>query len=296
MIRFFICENITSFIQKQQKEISDSQFFIMENNAKPAFIYAYSIFESTITELLRYYLNAFPEKLGKHFVIEKKDLLATAKTQAVLLKLIDQHIRKFSSDTLISYLTFFFDTLSIKIIVEKNKIEEISSQRNKIIHDDARAELMYSCIPHKEKCQPLSSSVLKEYIKIFIQILEQTKEQISLKYQKYTKEFLIRELWTYAFSTPLLNFDHLWEFDNKGMLKIKDLDIIKERVDNISSSEHLLLSIFLQQYNNDLNEYLHSFKDIPALVCLDSRNKNKLVNIINFFEYHPLFFCGEILK
>ena len=114
MIRFFICENITSFIQKQQKEISDSQFFIMENNAKPAFIYAYSIFESTITELLRYYLNAFPEKLGKHFVIEKKDLLATAKTQAVLLKLIDQHIRKFSSDTLISYLTFFFDTLSIK--------------------------------------------------------------------------------------------------------------------------------------------------------------------------------------
>ena len=41
MIRFFICENITSFIQKQQKEISDSQFFILENNAKPAFIYAY---------------------------------------------------------------------------------------------------------------------------------------------------------------------------------------------------------------------------------------------------------------
>ena len=217
-------------------------------------------------------------------------MLAAAKTQAVLLKLIDQHIRKFSSDTLISYLTFFFDTLSIKIIGEKNKIEEISSQRKKIIHDDARADLMYSCIHHKEKCQPLSSSVLKEYIKIFIQILEQTKEQISLKYQKYTKEFLIRELWTYAFSTPLLNFDYLWEFDNKGMLKIKDLDIIKERVDNISSSEHLLLSIFLQQYNNDLNEYLHSFKDIPALVCLDSGNKNKLVNIINFFEYHPLFF------
>ncbi len=70
---------------------------------------------------------------------------------------------------------------------------------------------MYSCcIHHKEKCQPLSSSVLKEYIKIFIQILEQTKEQIRLKYQKYAKEFLIRELWTYAFSTPLLNFDYLW--------------------------------------------------------------------------------------
>ena len=51
----------------------------MENNAKPAFIYAYSIFESTITELLRYYLNAFPEKLGKNFVIEKKDLLAAEK-------------------------------------------------------------------------------------------------------------------------------------------------------------------------------------------------------------------------
>lgn len=119
MIRFFICENITSFIQKQQKEISDSQFFIMENNAKPAFIYAYSIFESTITEILRYYLNAFPEKIGKKFVIEKKDLLATAKTQDIILNFIDQHIRKFSSETLLSYLTFFFDTLSINILVEK---------------------------------------------------------------------------------------------------------------------------------------------------------------------------------
>ncbi|MCI8299441.1 MAG: hypothetical protein HFI69_03675 [Lachnospiraceae bacterium] len=296
MIRFFICENITSFIQKQQKEISDSQFFIMENNVKPAFIYAYSIFESTITEILRYYLNAFPEKIEKKFVIEKKDLLATAKTQDIMKKFIDKHIRKFSSETLSSYLTFFFHTLSIKIIFEKNRIEEISSQRNKIIHDDARAELMYSSIHDKEKCQPLSISVLNEYIRIFIQILEQTKEQILLKYHKYTKEFLIRELWTYAFSTPFLNFDNLWEFDNEGILKIKDLEINKERIRNISSSEHLLLSIFLQQYNNDINEYLHSFKDIPPLVGLDSRNKNKLVNIINFFQYHPLFFCGEILK
>lgn len=125
---------------------------------------------------------------------------------------------------------------------------------------------------------------MNEYIKIFIQILGQTKEQIILKYHKYTKEFLIRELWTYAFSTPLLNFDYLWEFDNEGILKIKDLEVNKERIRNISSSEHLLLSIFLQQYNNDLNEYLHSFKDIPALVCLDSRNKNKLVNIITFLN------------
>lgn len=102
-------------------------------------------------------------------------------------------------------------------------------------------------------------------------------------------------MWRYTFSSPLLAFDSIWEFDNDGALKIKDIDIIKKQIYNISSSEHLLLSVFLQQYNNSLNKLLHSFEDIPALVNLDSESKDKLVNIINFFEYHPLFFCGEIL-
>ena len=39
-----------------------------EKYIEPMFIYSYSIFESTITEILRYYLIAFPEKINKNIM------------------------------------------------------------------------------------------------------------------------------------------------------------------------------------------------------------------------------------
>lgn len=67
-------------------------------------------------------------------------------------------------------------------------------------------------------------------------------------------------------------------------------------MNNISNSEHLLISIFFQQYSNNLNELLHSFKDMPALVSLDENAKNKIIEIINFFKYYPYIFNGEMIK
>lgn len=154
---------------------------------------------------------------------------------------------------------------------------------------------MYRHIHNKQSEQALTLFQLKTHINQFIGILGQIKKQIDFKYHKYTKEHLVRELWGYVFSSPLLSFDSIWEFDNDGTLKIRDVNIVQKQISGISSSEHLLLSVFLQQYNDTLNKVLHSFEDIPALVNLDPGNKDKLVNIINFFEYHPLFFCGEVL-
>lgn len=290
MVHFFIFDDIITFINNKQKEIDESLLLVINNNTKPAFIYAYSIFESTITEILRYYLNAFPEKIDKNIKIDKDELLATSKTKDIISQLIDHYIRNFSSDTLFDYLTFFFNTLSIENNTDKASVSEISTWRNKIIHDNAQAELMYRHIHNKQSEQALTLSQLKTHINQFIGILGQIKKQIDFKYHKYTKEHLVRELWGYVFSSPLLSFDSIWEFDNDGTLKIRDVNIVQKQISGISSSEHLLLSVFLQQYNDTLNKVLHSFEDIPALVNLDSGNKDKLVNIISFFEYHPLFF------
>lgn len=296
MFRFFIFDDITTFIDNKQNEIKESLLFVIQGNTKPAFIYAYSIFESTITEILRYYLNAFPEKMEKEFKITKDDLLSTSKTKDIVSQHINHYIRAFSSDTLSNYLTFFFDTLSLKNTTDNLDVSEISAWRNKIIHDDAQEELMYKHIHNRQNKETfLPLPVLEQHINQLTDILEQIKEQVRLKYHKYTKEHLVRELWSYAFSSPLLTFDSIWEFDNDGAIKIKDIDKIKKHIHTISSSEHLLLSVFLQQYNNTLNQLLHEFKDIPPLVHMDSANIDKLVNIVSFFEYHPLFFCGENL-
>lgn len=244
MIHFFISDDIITFIDNKQKEIQESHLLVIRDNTKPAFIYAYSIFESTITEILRYYLNAFPEKIDKSIKIDKDELLKTSKTKDIISQLINHYIRNFSSDTLFNYLTFFFNTLSIENNTDKASVSEISTWRNKIVHDNAQAELMYKHIHNRNREQILSLSQLEYHIKQFTNMLGQIKEQIDFKYHKYTKEYLVRELWGYAFSSPLLSFDSIWEFDNNGALKIKDIDGVKKQIHNISSSEHLLLSIF----------------------------------------------------
>ena len=109
MVHFFIFDDIITFINNKQKEIDESLLLVINNNTKPAFIYAYSIFESTITEILRYYLNAFPEKIDKNIKIDKDELLATSKTKDIISQLIDHYIRNFSSNTLSDYLTFFIN-------------------------------------------------------------------------------------------------------------------------------------------------------------------------------------------
>lgn len=160
MIHFFISDDIITFIDNKQKEIQESHLLVIRDNTKPAFIYAYSIFESTITEILRYYLNAFPEKIDKSIKIYKDELLKTSKTKDIISQLINHYIRNFSSDTLFNYLTFFFNTLSIENNTDKASVSEISTWRNKIVHDNAQAELMYKHIHNRNREQILSLSQL----------------------------------------------------------------------------------------------------------------------------------------
>ena len=116
------------------------------------------------------------------------------------------------------------------------------------------------------------------------------------KYYEYTIDKLASAIWEYTFSTPILPFDAVWEYHSEGYLTIKDIDDLKSRATSLSKSEYLFLAIFLQQYNNDLNNYIHDFNKIPSLVSIDKYNKAKLVELIDFFDSFPLLFNGERIK
>ncbi|MCI7190391.1 MAG: hypothetical protein MR998_07120 [Lachnospiraceae bacterium] len=130
----------------------------------------------------------------------------------------------------------------------------------------------------------------------FIEILDLYNTCMKKKYYEYTLDKLARAIWENTFSTPLLSFDAVWEYHSEGYLKIKDIDDLKSRAASLSKSEHLFLAIFLQQYNNALNNYIHDFNQIPSLVNIDTHNKAKLVELIDFFDSFPLLFNGERIK
>lgn len=298
MIRFFVSDDVTSLISKRKMEINSYATMLMRTDEKyiePIFVYSYSIFESTITEILRYYLNAFPEKINKNINIGKEQLLSTSMTHDILVSYIEEYIRKYSSKTLLEYLRFFKETLDIDASLDLPLVDKISKQRNIIVHDNFKRDLL-SLYINNVKAPCSNGAELLSYIRFLNEILDIISAKICSKYAEYTKEKLVRCVWNSVFSTPVLRFDDIWNFDVNGALFIKNFETIKEKVKIISSTERLFLAIIFQQFNNSINEKLFSFREIPSFVSLDNESKNKLIELINFFKYYPLFFGGEEIK
>lgn len=294
MIQCFIKSNVTAFISMQEEEIKKACIDIEEKSIKPIFIYSYSIFESTITEVFRYYLNAFPCKIKKSITIDKEQLIATSLTQDVLENCIEDYIRLYSCKTLAEYLTEFCKQLSIDISLKNFEITKLSNMRNDITHDVTKRYLRLLHTHYRANSCNFSLSKFQEYISTLLSVLEAISNQISQVYASYTYERLVRTVWENTFTSPLLKFDKVWKIQN-GILQVSS-DYLKDIMGCISSSEHLFLAVFLQQYNKTLNGSLHSFNQIPAFVSLDDSSKHKLADLISFFKYYPYTFNNEILK
>ena len=298
MIRFFVSDDVTALISKRKIEINSYAEILMRTDEKyiePIFVYSYSIFESTITEILRYYFNAFPEKIDKNINIGKEELLSTSMTHDILLSYVEEYIRKYSSKALSEYLHFFEKTLDIKISLDLLLVDKISNQRNIIMHDSFKRDLL-SLYIYNEKLPCSNRSVLQSYVRFLNELLDIISDKICSKYAAYTKERLVRCVWNSVFSSPILRFDDIWNFDTNGALSIRNFEAIKEKVKDISRTERLFLAIIFQQFNNNINEELFSFRELPTFVSLDNESKNKLIKLIDFFKYYPLFFGGEEIK
>ena len=298
MIRFFVSDDVTALISKRKIEINSYEKILMRTDEKyiePIFVYSYSIFESTITEILRYYFNAFPEKIDNNIRIGKEELLSTSMTHDILLSYVEEYIRKYSSKALSEYLHFFEKTLDIKISLDLLLVDKISNQRNIIMHDSFKRDLL-SLYIYNEKLPCSNRAVLQSHVRFLNELLDIISDKICSKYAAYTKERLVRCVWNSVFSSPILRFDDIWNFDTNGALSIRNFEAIKEKVKDISRTERLFLAIIFQQFNNNINEELFSFRELPPFVSLDNESKNKLIKLIDFFKYYPLFFGGEEIK
>lgn len=296
MVNYFVCNDISNLIDETSSTLESLNNVIEDSTAKPYFIYAYSLFESTITEILRYYLKAFPYKIDKNIVVGKEIVLSSCRTSDIIDIMIDQNIRRYSCKSLYEYMQFFVSIQDIEMVLDRASIDRIASLRNSIVHDDIKNILVYK---HTNNGNEYGNKVsIKQYKNFMHQLVAFLKDYMICmegKYSEYSLEKLARTIWNNIFSTPLLEFDSVWEFHSEGYLQIRDVEDLKERAHSICRSEHILLAIFLQQYNLTLNTEIHGYEEMPSLVSLDTINKNKLVELIDFFDTFPLLYCGERL-
>ena len=84
MINNFIYDDVSNAILNANTALNEITKSITSATAKPYFIYAYSLFESTITEITRYYIKAFPHKIDKNISVNKDLFLTSSRSSDII--------------------------------------------------------------------------------------------------------------------------------------------------------------------------------------------------------------------
>ena len=71
MVRLFVCKEFVNQIDADIGAIDENINLMNENYMKAQYIYIYALFESTLTETMRYYYQVFQKKLTKILQYQK---------------------------------------------------------------------------------------------------------------------------------------------------------------------------------------------------------------------------------
>lgn len=166
-------------------------------------------------------------------------------------------------------------------------------------HDNTISNREYILGGRTKEGKQFSFDKAKVLIDNLKEVLLEMELCLKVKYHKYTKYRLIKDLWEDIFDTLLLKFDeciiirpHVFNKNNKVVgINIDHLDRVAK---SISSSEKFFLSLLLQQYSCSINDRYFKFSDIPSLVSITS--KSKINKILHVFSIYPHLFNGESIE
>ncbi|MCI8418631.1 MAG: hypothetical protein HFI33_14245 [Lachnospiraceae bacterium] len=293
-MRLFVCKEMVSQIDTGIATIEENLNLLDKKSMESQYIYIYALFESTLTATVRYYLTNFPEKIAKNITVTKELIISSPLTSIIALEIINSYIRSYSSDTLSNYIEFYLKTLEISVDIDNNQIKNISNLRNGIVHDNLKDLSILSYVAQK-KDEKAKEADLRSGALYLKQLLSKISIAVNDKYYKYTLEKVCRAIWEETFFTPLLKFDDVWKID-EDVIHIRNFEKASKKYTGLGSGEKLLFSIFLQQYNNSINDQLFKFRDLPAICLLDTNSREKIINILQLFIAHPYLFNGEKLN
>jgi hypothetical protein len=297
-MRVFICQELIDDLRVNIEKVKDMYRQLDEKNYEALFVYSFALFESSICEVIRRILAAFPEKLSdeKQPKLKNSDIYNNIySSNYILYSIIDAEIKSISKGNAQAHLQTVQKLCAVKLTFERGTLEKVSEYRNRLVHDNTISNSEYILGEGSSKGKKLSIENTKIFINILTNILSELELHLKTKYQKYTKYKLIKNLWEEVFDTPLLKFEDCIlirtdVFDeNKNVVGL-NFDHLKSAVRSISSSEKFFLSLLLQQYSGGINDQLFKFKDIPSLVSITS--KTTINKILHVFNIYPNLFNG----
>lgn len=285
-----LIEPIENSIKELELIYKDDQREKPDYILKGTFVYIISLFESSLTECLKRFLLSFPDKIndGKISGKESKYLLETMFASDVIEFIIDDFLYEHTCENVSEIMKKTFNLLDIdsrKISYNNDDLIEKKQRRNILVHNDLKVDKKYV---RNTKCDPqilrtklyIDENYIIDTITLTKTILEQTKSELTLKYGEYNRKKLLRNVWSYVFNSPLLNYDDYWNendsfiFENNKKFDISDL----------SSGEKTWLAYWIQHYSSSILDRYFKFTDMN----MSSYRSKKMNFLIEFFNKYPL--------
>ncbi len=226
----------------------DSPSIEKQYQIKSIYVYAYSLFESALSETLKHFLFCFPEKMdNKHKnCMEISELFESVFARDLVDSSIKDYLRGLGCLSLKNYIIKVTEILAVSLSKETIEMlinfEKMSEMRNKIVHRSIEVDLKKT---FNDEEKEMSVDDFQESAGNFIFVLKEISCLIEEKYKKYTLLKAIRELWDYFFKSPLLSFDYFWVIKDETIVAFNS--DVKENFGYLSSYEKNLLCYWLQQ-------------------------------------------------
>lgn len=245
---------------------------------KSTYVHIYSIFEATLYQTYYKILLAFPDTIKNIKIDNIGDMVSSHSLMTPLVEMVaSTFARGFAyggiNDILNNYnkiVQIGLNTIDDQI---KTELEKYKNERNLLVH---QGMLLNN----------LNKDVISKRIKLIKNTLKEINKKFESKYCKYTKQDLIKNSWSYVFEHAL-PFDSCFILNEDGNSYRVNTDFIDKRVGTLSSSEKMLIVLFLANYNSGVLDYSMRIKDLCMFANLTQHTKNKIGFILELFHKYP---------
>ena len=250
-------ENLLMPITATQKRLEDIKIALLTEKSNldinGYFLMLVSYVESMQKEIIKHYLKYQPEKITDKNIEVDKSILSENDDFTLVEHIISNYIDNIPYWKLSK---LFYEVLKIDKPSNQNIIEEIKKRRNELIHNNLKIDFKHKRI-HSDY---ITKQYLIESIKYYEENIQEIKLNIRNRYSYLTRIKLLKELWSYSFSTPLCsNFEEFW-YLNYEKDSIEGYKNPKQEL-SLSQSETFLLQIWRSQ----VTQYKVDFFNMSSL-------------------------------
>lgn len=257
---------------------------------KGLFVLAISSFETMLSDTHQYFIRNVPGALDlKSVPLQKASILDAATPVELLEEQVERHVVALSYERF----TIFLDRLTKALGVGcpefdgalVDRIVEAKETRNLILHNNLTVNSLYI-----EKAGPASRAngpgstlpLRRDYVGARLRDIEalasELEDRLRQTYSDYTRLRAFRELWSYLFTSPVMEFDDYWHVDEAEGRVVAIKKSLYE--DNLSSSEQMFLTV-LRQHFSGIDQ-----KGGPIVMySLSRKRRNQMLYLLGLLHY-----------